>query len=149
MKIFFAFAVGLSISLTGSGQDQWITTTSNYSHAQTVGMLLESIGQKGFKIFNTIDHALEASAVGMTLRPTTLIVFGNPKGGTLVMNCDQRMGMVLPMKILVWEDEAKQVRVGFIDPGKYSREYHLEKCKEVLAKMKGVQEELIKSVEKR
>ena len=52
------------------------------------------------------------------------------------MNCDQRMGIVLPMKILIWEDESKVVKAGFINPEKYLKEYDLEKCKEVLPKLK-------------
>lgn len=148
VKTLLAFAVQWSISLVLSAQDHWVTAISNYNHAQTVQVLQKNIEQKGFKIFNTIDHAREATAVGLTLRPTTLIVFGNPKGGTIIMTCDQRMGMILPLKILIWETESKQVRVGFIDPGTYSKEYSLEKCKDVLAKIKSVQEGLIKSVEK-
>jgi uncharacterized protein (DUF302 family) len=148
MKIFLTAAAQLLISWALSAQDHWITAISNYSHAQTVTALQKNIEQKGFRIFNTIDHAREAIAVGLTLRPTTLIVFGNPKGGTPVMTCDQRMGMVLPLKILIWEDESKQVKVGFIDPEMYVEEYHLAKCKDVLAKMKSVQEELIKPIAK-
>ena len=136
-------------SLTLPAQDNWITATAGYSHTQTVEMLRKNMEQKGFKIFTVIDHAQEAVAAGLSLRPTTLIIFGSPRGGTLVMNCDQKMGLVLPLKILIWEDDSKQVNVGFINPEKYLEDYHLEKCKEVLGKLKIAQENLIKSVEKK
>ena len=147
MKIFFPCTLWFFTSLTLAAQDSWITAASSFSHAQTVEKLQKNLGQKGFTIFNTIDHARGAAAAGLTLRPTTLIIFGNPKVGTLLMNCDQKMGMVLPLKILVWEDDKRQVITGFIDPEQYAKEYHLEKCREVLAKTKGVLMELINSVE--
>ena len=149
IKIFFPCTLWLLTSLTLAAQENWLIATSSLSHTQTVEILQKNVEQKGFRIFNTIDHAQGAVAAGLTLRPTTLIIFGNPKGGTLVMNCDQKMGMVLPLKILVWEDDTKQVKVGFIDPEQYSKEYNLEKCMDVLVKMKGALTELIKSVEKK
>ena len=65
------------------------------------------------------------------------------------MNCDQRMGIILPLKILVWEDASKQVKVGFINPEKYLKEYDLEKCNEVVAKMKAMLTGLIVLTERK
>lgn len=126
----------------------WITVSSAKSSKETVELLQKAIQEKGFKIFNTIDHAAGAESVGMTLRPTTLIIFGNPKGGTPLMSCDQRMGIILPLKILVWEDESQQVKVGFTDPVKYLKEFDLEKCADLMYKMKGMLTDLLSTVKK-
>ena len=65
------------------------------------------------------------------------------------MNCDQRMGIVLPLKILIWEDESKVAKAGFINPEKYLKEYDLENCKAVLTKMKSALTELLSTIEKK
>lgn len=147
-KLIFAL-VCLPILLNAQMSSDWITVTSSKSVKETVELLQKTIQEKGLKIFNTIDHAAGAESVGLTLRPTTLIIFGNPKGGTPLMNCDQRMGIILPLKILVWEDESKQTKVGFIDPEKYSKEYDLEKCKEIVAKMKAMLTGLLSTIERK
>lgn len=146
-KLIFAL-VCLPMLASAQTSSDWITVTSAKSVKETVELLQRAIQEKGLKIFNTIDHAAGAESAGMTLRPTTLIVFGNPKGGTPLMNCDQRMGIILPLKILVWEDESKQVKVGCIDPQKYLKEFELERCKEVVAKMKTMLTSLLALTEK-
>jgi uncharacterized protein (DUF302 family) len=147
-NLIFAF-VCLPMLINAQVQNDWIVITSLKSSKETVELLQRAIQEKGFKIFNTIDHAAGAESVGMTLRPTTLIIFGNPKGGSPLMNCDQRMGIILPLKILVWEDESKQVKAGFINPEKYLKEYDLEKCKEVVSKMKAILTGFLTTVEKK
>ncbi|GHM98650.1 hypothetical protein WSM22_01400 [Cytophagales bacterium WSM2-2] len=145
----FAILSLVLITFSLHAQDDWIIVSSASTTAKTVEQLQQAIQQKGFKLFNTIDHAAGAESVDMSLRPTTLLVFGNPKGGTVVMNCDQKMGMILPLRILVWEDESKQVKAGFINPEKYAKEYNLEKCKEALTKMKAVLQGLLAVAEKK
>lgn len=147
-KLIFAF-ICLPMLSHAQANGDWIIAISAKSPSETVGLLQKAIQEKGFKIFNTINHADGAESVGMTLRPTTLIIFGNPKGGTPLMNCDQRMGIILPLKILVWEDDSKQVKVGFINPEKYLKEYDLEKCNEVVSKMKAMLTGLIALTERR
>lgn len=146
--IVFLF-VCLPALIKAQGGNDWITVLAAKSTKETVEVLQKAIQEKGFKIFNTIDHAAGAESAGMTLRPTTLIIFGNPKGGTPLMSCDQRMGIILPLKILVWEDEQKEVRAGFVDPEKYLKEYDLEKCKEMVGKMKVVLTALLSTIEKK
>jgi uncharacterized protein (DUF302 family) len=149
MKIIQVLFLLICIPLAGSAQGDWIIVSSDHSIQKTVETLQQTIEAKGFKVFNVIDHAKGAESAGLTLRPTTLIIFGNPKGGTPLMNCDQRMGIILPLKILVWENESKQVKAGFINPEKLSTEYDLEKCKDILSKMKNALQGLLSSVEKK
>lgn len=147
MKILQLLVILICLPIVCNAQEDWIVVSSAYSVQKTVEILQQAIEAKGFKIFNTIDHAKGAESAGMTLRPTTLIIFGNPKGGTPLMSCDQRMGIVLPLKVLVWEDESKQVKAGFTNPEKYAKEYNLEKCKEVLPKIKNALQDLLKGVQ--
>ena len=67
-------------------------------------------------IFARIDHAAGAQKIGKTLRPTELLIFGNPQGGTPLMECAQSAGIDLPLKALAWEDAAGQVWLGYNDP---------------------------------
>ena len=98
------------------------------------------------KIFTIIKHGEAAVNNGLELNPTNLIIFGNPQVGTKLMQCDQTMGLELPMKILVWQDADGQVLAGFNNPEKYLDEYHLDACNEVIQKVKGVMTSLIKVV---
>jgi uncharacterized protein (DUF302 family) len=74
------------------------------------------IRSKGLTIFAKIDHAEGAAEVGLTLRPTGLIIFGNARGGTPLMQAAQTAGIDLPLKILIWEDTAGKTRLSYNEP---------------------------------
>ena len=76
----------------------------------------EGVKQRGLNVFARIDHAAGAAMAGKTLRPTELLIFGNPQAGTPLMQCSQRVGIDLPVKALVWADEAGQTWLGYNDP---------------------------------
>ncbi|HTW85353.1 MAG TPA: DUF302 domain-containing protein [Candidatus Sulfotelmatobacter sp.] len=76
---------------------------SRYAYRETIDRLTSTITGGGNTIFVTIDQAAAAQSVGLTMRPTTLIVFGNPKGGTPLMEAYPLMALHLPIKLLVWE----------------------------------------------
>jgi uncharacterized protein (DUF302 family) len=77
---------------------------SKFGYAETVERLSQAIRDGGNTIFATIDQAKAAENAGLTLRPTSLIVFGNPKGGTPLMDAHAHFALELPLKILVWDD---------------------------------------------
>lgn len=77
---------------------------SRYSYSDTVAKLEKAIAGAGNTIFATIDQARAAQDAGLTLRPTSLILFGNPKGGTLLMQSFPLFALELPMKLLVWDE---------------------------------------------
>lgn len=77
---------------------------SKYSYAETIARLSKAITDAGNTIFDTIDQAKAAAGVGMKLRPTSLIIFGNPKGGTPLMDAHPLFALELPLKIIVWDD---------------------------------------------
>lgn len=145
MKTFLQILIFVPFSLKAQAQD-WITVSSAYSSQQTVSMLQQVIQQKGFKLFATISHSQEAETAGLKLKPEVLLVLGNPKAGTALMNCDARVGIDLPLKILVWEGANGKVMAGFINPENLLKEYQLESCKEVLPKMKAALQDLLSSV---
>ena len=99
-----------SLNVTGTPAT---VKASRHSYSDTVAALTKSTLAAGNTIFATIDQSAAASGVGMTLRPTTLIVFGNPKGGTLLMDAFPLVALELPLKVLVWEEHGK-VSVAYV-----------------------------------
>jgi uncharacterized protein (DUF302 family) len=79
-------------------------------------------------VFARIDHAAGAAKVGKALRPTELLIFGNPQGGTPFMECAQSVGIDLPLKVLVWEDATAQVRLGYNDPAYLAQRHGAASC---------------------
>ncbi len=78
--------------------------------------LAASVVRHGMTVFARIDHAAAAKDVGMTLDPTEVLIFGNPKGGTPLMQAAQTVGIDLPLKALVWQDDAGKTWIGYNDP---------------------------------
>ena len=83
-----------------------LTRESRYSAKTTLDRLEAAAKAKGLTIFARIDHAAGAAAVGMPLRPTELLIFGNARGGTPLMQAEQTVGIDLPLKALAFEDAA-------------------------------------------
>ena len=90
--------------------------TSNFGAKETVDRLEAEITAKDMTVFARIDHAAAAAAVGLPLPPTELLIFGNAKGGTPLMQADPAMGIDLPLKALVYEDKAGKVWLSYNDP---------------------------------
>ncbi|GAB4176409.1 MAG: DUF302 domain-containing protein [Geothermobacteraceae bacterium] len=118
MKTFFWFVMILMLSTAMAfGADGLVTMKSPYSAQVTMERLESVVKEKELTIFARIDHAKGAEKIGKTLRPTEVILFGNPQGGTPFMECVQTVGIDLPLKVLVWEDASGQVWLGYNDPG--------------------------------
>ena len=79
----------------------------------------------GFFVVARVDHSGAAAGAGLALRPTKLLIFGNPKGGTPLMQCDQRVAVDLPLKALAWQDDRGQVWLGMADPAVLKTRYGL------------------------
>jgi uncharacterized protein (DUF302 family) len=93
-----------------------VTRQSAYDFATTLERLVAALEAKGVTIFARIDHAAGAASVGLALRPTTLILFGNPAAGTPLMQAAQTTGIDLPLKALVWRDADGAVKFTYNDP---------------------------------
>lgn len=101
---------------TAAAADGLVALKSPYPAKETMNRLEDNAKQRGLTVFARIDHAAGATRVGKTLRPTEVLIFGNPQGGTPLMECVQTMGLDLPLKALVWEDAQGQVWLGYNDP---------------------------------
>jgi uncharacterized protein (DUF302 family) len=96
--------------------DGLITIRSSYGPVETMNRLEAEVKGKGLTEFAHIDHAAGATAVGLALNPTDLLIFGNAKGGTPLMQAVQTIGIDLPLKILVWQDAGGQTWLSYNDP---------------------------------
>jgi len=96
--------------------DGLIDIPSNHSVDETVEKLMGILQAKGVTLFALVDHSGEAAKVGMKMRPTKLLIFGNPKGGTPVMLAAPTIAIDLPLKILIWEDAQGKVLVTYNSP---------------------------------
>jgi uncharacterized protein (DUF302 family) len=93
-----------------------IVVPSRYTFAETLQKLLDALHRSGVEIFTQIDHAAGAEAAGLTLRPTTVVVFGAAKAGTPLMEAEQTLGLDLPLRALVYEDAAGETRIVYNAP---------------------------------
>jgi len=93
-----------------------ITLPSAHDVPTTIARLTAALEAKGVTVFARIDHAAGAQSAGLTLRPTTLVIFGNPAAGTPLMQAAQTGGIDLPLKALVWQGEDGAVRLTYNDP---------------------------------
>jgi uncharacterized protein (DUF302 family) len=89
---------------------------SPHSPRETMDRFEAAVKQRGLTVFARIDHAAGAKKADLTLRPTELLIFGNPKSGTPLMQASQTMGLALPMKVLVWQDAEARVWIGYDAP---------------------------------
>jgi uncharacterized protein (DUF302 family) len=101
---------------------------SPYSVTETMNRLEEVVKKRDLNVFARIDHAAGAAKVGKTLRPTELLIFGNPQGGTPLMECAQTTGIDLPLKALVWQDESSQVWLDYNDPAYLAQRHGAVSC---------------------
>ncbi len=92
-----------------------VTLSSAHPVSDTVDRLEELLSEQGFRIFARVDHGAGASSVDMALLPTELLIFGKPQAGTRLMQAQRTVGIDLPLKYLVWEDERGDVTIGWND----------------------------------
>lgn len=104
-----------------------VTRRSHYGPEETINRLEAAVRAKGMKVFAQIDHASGAAAAGLALRPTEVIIFGNASAGTPLMQSSQTIGIDLPLKILVWQDEDGSTLLSYNDLDWLSRRHHLGK----------------------
>ena len=102
-----------------------ITKSSPRSVADTVARFTDALSSKGVKVFAVIDQRAEARAVGLDLRETTLVIFGNPAAGTHVMDAAPLVALDLPLKVLVWADAQGETQVSYTDPSVLADRYAL------------------------
>ena len=126
-RILFSVLL-LSLASLASAADGLIAVKSPHNATVTMNRLEDIAKQRGLTVFARIDHAAGAAKVGKTLRPTEVLIFGNPQGGTPLMECAQSAGIDLPLKALVWEDASAQVWLGYNDPAYLAQRHGAPQC---------------------
>jgi uncharacterized protein (DUF302 family) len=111
------------------------TIASRFGPKETMNRLEAEIRAKGMTVFARIDHAAGAAEVGLTLAPTELIIFGNARGGTPLMQSRQTVGIDLPLKALVWEDTAGKTWLSYNEPGWIAQRHGLANAEPVVSKL--------------
>jgi uncharacterized protein (DUF302 family) len=107
---------------------------SSSGYAETLKRLLDAIASRGLTLFAEIDHAVAAREAGLELQPERVVAFGNPRAGTPLMQADPRIGIELPLRMLVWQD-ADGVQLGYTDPREFADRYGVEDLRPTLEAM--------------
>jgi uncharacterized protein (DUF302 family) len=105
-----------------------VALKSAHGAKETMDRLESAVKQRGLNVFARIDHAAGAAKIGKQLRPTELLIFGNPQGGTPFMECAQTVGIDLPLKALVWQDNSGQIWLGYNDPAYLAARHGAAQC---------------------
>jgi len=115
--------------------DGLISVKSAHDVKITMDRLENTVREKGMTVFIRINHAAGAQKGGQKLRPTELLIFGNPKVGAPLMQCSQSVAIDLPQKALIWEDEQGQVWLSYNDPKYLAMRHGITGCDEVINKI--------------
>ena len=126
-RTIFALAL-LALASAASAVEGLVALESPLTVGQTMDRLEAVVKERGLTVFARIDHSAGAAKVGKTLRPTQLLIFGNPQGGTPFMECAQSVGIDLPLKALVWEDAEAQVWLAYNDPAFLAARHGADSC---------------------
>lgn len=125
----------LLIATSVSAADGVVNVPSSFGVPETTDRLERILKERGMTVFNRIDHSGGASGVGVELRDTELLIFGNPKIGSQLMKCQQSIAIDLPQKALVWEDNNSDVWISYNDPAYLAERHDLVGCEEVVSKI--------------
>lgn len=137
MRLAMAILLALVFPLSSAIADELTKKPSKYSVKETVDRLTAALKDKGINPAARVDHAAAAKAAGLDLKPTEVLMFGNPKLGTPLMQTNRFVAIDLPMKVLVWEDEAGKVWIGYTPPSTLMARYKLEGQDAVFKTMSG------------
>ena len=129
------FVIIFFIVSTAAAGDGLISVKSSHDVKATADRLEDILKQKGMNVFIRINHAAGDRKVGQNLRPTELVVFGNPKVGTPLMQCNQSVAIDLPQKALIWQDDKEQVWLTYNDPDYLAQRHGLDACADVIKKV--------------
>lgn len=128
----------LLFSLNVNAMESMVSIESHYSAKETANRFETIIKRKGLTLFSRIDHQNNAAGVDLDLRATEVIIFGNPKVGTPIMQCSQEAAIDLPQKVLIWEDENKKVWVSYNNPEYIKERHQIQGCDKAIIKISKV-----------
>lgn len=137
-----ATAALVFITSSAHAADALVTKKSSHSVTVTADRFAAALKEKGITLVARVNHAGAAKQVGMELRPTELLIFGNPKLGTPLMQSNQTAGIDLPLKALIWQDAKGDVWIGYVSPETVVARHGIADRAEVVKKMTGALEGL-------
>jgi len=137
-KILLIISSILFITTLASASEGLITLKSAHSVKITADRLVDMLEKKGMTLFIRINHADGAKKVAKVLRPTEVVIFGNPKAGTPVMLCSQNAAIDLPQKALIMENEKGEVTFSYNDPKYIKKRHNIKGCDKVLNKISAI-----------
>lgn len=120
----------------------WVQARSQHDVATTMQRLQQAVTAADLQVFAHINHSAAPAEAGLQLRPTELRIFGNPKAGTLLMQCSQTAGIDLPLKMLIWQDAQGRTWIGYTDPQAIARRHDAGNCP-VVTKMRALMHKLM------
>jgi uncharacterized protein (DUF302 family) len=136
------FSTGVFADEVMKGENGLISKKSHHSVKETLDRLEAALKKKGIGVALRWSHDAKGKSVGIPLRPTELLMFGNPKLGTHMFTSNQTAGIDLPLKALAWEDEKGQVWLTYNDPAYIANRHNIRDRAEILKKMSGALDKL-------
>ncbi len=121
-----------------------VSRESKFTVKETLDRLAAALDKRGIKVVARVDHAANAQSVGLTMPPTEVLMFGNPKLGTQLMQANPAIGIDLPMKVLAWQDNANKVWIGYTAPSALKARFQIEGREDVFAAMSAALDGLAK-----
>ena len=134
-KIILTALTILFIAVPVAASNGLVNVPSTFNVEETADRMESVLLEKGMTIFNRIKHSEGAANVGIELRKTELIIFGNPKVGSPLMKCQQSVAIDLPQKALIWEDNNAKVWISYNDPRYLEKRHNIAGCEEVISKI--------------
>ncbi len=135
----------LIVATPASAANGVVDVESMFNVEETANRIVTILNEKGMIIFNRIKHSESAGKVGVKLRPTELIIFGNPKVGGPLMVCQQSVAIDLPQKALIWQDDNDKVWISYNDPKYLKKRHGISDCEAAIEKIEKALANIVKS----
>lgn len=142
-KLIAVALAAMLASFNAFADSGFVVKPSAHSVAGTIDRLEGLLKAKGIAVVARVDHGAAAKKADMKLNPTQLLIFGNPKLGTPLMQSNQTIGIDLPLKVLAWQDNAGKVWVGYSEPSELTKRHGIENRDDVAGKISGVLKQLV------
>ncbi len=144
-KLIISMALMLFMPFSANAAEGMQNVESQFSVNTTANRLEKILNEKGMTIFNRIKHSESASIIGIELRETELIIFGNPKAGSPLMKCQQSIAIDLPQKALIWKDEKNKVWLSYNNLRHLVKRHKVANCEKVISKVEKILANVAKS----
>ncbi len=133
--LIFAFLAVLIMTVSAYAAEGMVDVKSSFGVKETADRLESVLKEKGMTIFNRVNHSEAAKNVGVELRETELIIFGNPKVGSPLMKCQQSVAIDLPQKALIRKDSEGETWISYNNPKYLNKRHNFSNCEEVISKI--------------